>query len=112
MPLAARAIMSAPLADDDALNQSAAAAARLARPPVDAKVILIVALRVHPVNRRAFVPDAVGKRCADATMQSRHLVGTQRLGPAERVKLGPPQRLVGIDVADSGDKGLDRAGVA
>ncbi len=39
-------------------------------------------------------------------MQPPHLVRRQRVGGAQRVEACPPQRLVGVDVADAGDERL------
>jgi hypothetical protein len=106
LTLAVRAKMRAALAYDDAPNGSAATAARLTRPPIRAKMILVIAFGIDPVNRRPFVPEAVRQRGADAAMQRRHFVRRECSRASQGMKPGSPQRFVGVNVADPSDKGL------
>ena len=102
--------MGRPLADDDPLDGSSAAEARFAGPPVDSHPLggeprLAVRIDVIPI-RRSPAGQPLPERGPDAPVQAPNLGFGQGVRPAERMEASPPQRLVGVDVADPGDEGL------
>ena len=104
--LAGRAPGGAPAVDHLRRSVVAAAVAGLARPAVAVEVVLVAARAAvdGPVvaQRRAAVVDALRRAPRGSRACSRAACGrvTRRAGG---VDAGPPQRLVGVDVADAGD---------
>ena len=98
--------MRAALPDQDALDWGPTPPAGLARSAIDPKEILIVALRINPINGRAVVLDAVVQRRSNCFMQRRNLTVVEVSGPAEGVEPGSPERFVRINIAHPGNKRL------
>src|SRR5260370_27420452 len=86
--LAARAKMSAALADHDAANKRAARGAGLAGPVVRSKMVLHSAASVDPVDAGAVMADAAAQRLPDAAPQRAHLGGGERVAAPQRVQPG------------------------
>ena len=114
-PLAPRAVVGGPLADDDALDRAAAAGARLARPLVDGQVLLHRAVALGcgvVVDGRAAPIDRLGQDSADRPVEPGLTGRSERRDPAERMQARAPERLVRVDVADPRRRMPGRAGVA
>ena len=108
-PLAPRAEMGRPRADDDPLDRPAAARARLAGPLVDLQALLHRAVAVGRgvvVDRAAAPLDRLGQDRPDRLVQAALVGGPERPGRPQRVEPRRPQRLVGVDVADAGEERL------
>src|SRR5262245_32237203 len=110
--LAARAEVGGALAEDDAADRGACAAAPagLALPPVDAMVVLVaalVAVRAHEVaDGRAPRPGPVLEHTPHRRREGVALGPRDSGGAARRTDPRQEQRLVRVDVADAGDHRL------
>ena len=101
--------MRRPPAHDDPSYRPRAAFARLARALIDPQMLLhrAVALGRGVVVDRAAAPfDRLRQNVAQGPMQPANVVGAKSVRIAQRVQPRPPQRLVGVDVADPGEEAL------
>ena len=108
-PLAPRAEMGRPRADDDPLDRPPAARARLAGALVDLQALLHRAIAVGRrvvVDRAAATLDRLGQDGPDRVVQPSLVGRPERPGGPQRMEPRGPQRLVGVDVADAGQERL------
>lgn len=98
--------MRAALPDQGAFNRGPTTPAGLARSAIDPKEILVVSLRINPINSRAVVLDAVVQRCSNCFVQRCNLAVIEVRCPEKRMESGAPERFVRIDIADPGNKRL------
>ena len=98
--------MRAALPDQSAFNRGTTPPAGLARSTIDPKEILIVALRINPINGRTVVFDAIVQRRSNCFMQRCNLTVVEVSGPAEGMEPGPPERFVRINITHPGNKRL------
>ena len=108
-PLAPRAEVGCPLRDHDAPDRPTAARAGLARALVRLQAFLHAAVSVGSrvvVDRGAAPGDGLGEHGPDLPVEARLVRRPQRRDGAQRVEPRPPERLVGVDVADPGDEPL------
>jgi hypothetical protein len=94
------------LSHEDATDARAADRTGLARALVDPEVILKLTAPIHPVDARPVVSQPATKRRADPPPKPADLLIAEPVAAPERVEAGPVQRLIGIDVAETGDKSL------
>ena len=57
-------------------------------------------------QRRAATGDGRSQHGPDGVVQPPHLGGGETIGPAQWMDASPPQRLVGVNVAQAGQKAL------
>src|SRR3954451_13470976 len=108
--LAARAVPGAAAGGPDLLDRRAAARARLAGAAGDRELVLHLAagaVRLAIVSERRALPfDAHAERGADAADEARELCLVEAPSLSARVDPCAPERLVGIDVPDAGERPL------
>src|SRR5581483_7166587 len=108
--LAGRAVPRAAAGDTRLVDRRAAALAGLAGAAVHLELVLhrsALAVRQRVVaQRRAPARDSTLERCANRPMERLHLVELERSRRCQRMDARPPQRLVGVDVPDAGDRAL------
>jgi hypothetical protein len=108
-PLAPRAEVGCPPADDDSPDRPTAARTWLASPLVDLEMLLHVTIAVGRgvvVDRGATPDDRLGQDAAKLHPQPALVGGPERRGRPQRVQPRCPQRFVGVDVADARDERL------
>ena len=108
-PLAPRAEMRRPPADDDPPDGPAAAQAGLVGPLVDREVLLHLAVAVGRrvvVDRRAAPDHRLGEDPPEVRPETPLVGRPQRRRGPQRVEPRRPERLVGVDVADARDERL------
>lgn len=98
--------MRASLGDDHALNYSAAVLTWVSFAVVYSKIILKFSAAIDPINGRAVATDAFLQDVLDRVAQRFRLFYRDRTRIALRVQFGDVQRLVGVNIAQSGDKRL------
>ena len=98
--------MRTALPDQGAFNRGPATLAGFARSTIDPKEILVVALRINPVNGRAVVLNTVVQRRSNCFMQHGDLAAIKLSSPAEGMEPSPPERFVRINIAHPGNKRL------
>ena len=109
-PLAPRTLPGAAPGDTDLVDRRPAALARLAPAAVDAELVLHAALAPSGLavvaQRRALTRDPRVERLAHAPVKRLSSRRLERAGDPQRVEPRAPERLVGVDVPDAGDRAL------
>src|SRR5215208_4315520 len=96
--------MSAALTDKDASDLCATHRTFLIGAPIHAKLELAAA--IHPIKGCAIASNTFIQHCMDRFVQSPGLPGRDRVRDTQWMELRNVQRLVCIDIAEPGKKGL------
>ena len=98
--------MRTPLTDHDPPYGRPTNRTRLALAIIHSKVVLKLAAAIHPVDAGTISPNALTQDAPDRFMQALGLGAGDRVGWLEWVQPGNVQRLVCVDIAQTGNKGL------
>ena len=101
--------MRAPLADHDAAQRPSAPRTGCAGALIHVEELLHLAValgRGVVVDGRAAPLDALGEHLADGQVEAALVIRMKARGSAEWMQSGAPERLVRVDVADTGDERL------
>lgn len=98
--------MCAAPAERNPADGRAAVEARFSGAVVDAKVVLMFAAAIYPINAGAVVFDGRIQGLADASPQGAGFGLGECIAAPLRMQAGAVQRFVGVNVADPGDDGL------